>query len=665
MSETAPDASEDPRRDHDERLQLALDAGGLGTWDWDLKNDYIRWDERTASIFGIPLEEFDGTLEMFNTVVHPDDVEALSAAIAQAIETCGTFERDYRVTTRDQQMRWVSARGRVICDSNGIAEAMLGVVQDRSEAISLAERLGRTLETIDEAFISLDHEWRFTYINARAEQLLQRTRGELLGRDVWEAFPEARGSTFEEQYRRVVATGQPVTFEERYGPLASWFEVRAYPDPTGIAVYFRDIDDRRERQHREQRAHEAAAALLDLAPTLRAELDADGAAAAVCTVGTQVFSCTRASLWHIEVGTATLVAQHGGRPLELGTVVAVAEFVGLVDALATNQPLFLADAQAVESSVERDLARRKGVRSVVHAPIPLGPTSGTLLVSLGWDQVIDPLDEAMLDVVQRFAQQAALAVAQGRRREAQHQAARLNAQLQSSLLPNPRLFRSELSVDALYRTGERRLMLGGDFYDCLELPDGSISLVIGDVTGHGPQAAAIGSTLRAGWRALAMQGIDPGPKVAALDELLRVERDTAEQMVSVCCTVISADLRTATVASAGHPPPILVTEERARLLDVPSGMLLGAPVPVPQPAMAVVDLPERWAWLLYTDGLPEARCRDGEDRLGLDGFISYVEEADLLRPTTTRPLARLHQRVRSAALPIEDDVALLLLQHEP
>jgi serine phosphatase RsbU (regulator of sigma subunit)/PAS domain-containing protein len=648
-----------------ERLQVALDAGGLGTWDWDLADDHIRWDEQTATIFGIRLEEFDGSLAMFNSVVHPDDVDGVVAAIQVAIARCGTFQRDYRIVIPSGETRWVSSRGRVLCDEHGRPAAMLGVVQDRSEAHTLAERLGRTLETIDEAFYSLDHDWRFTYVNAKAERLLKRTRSELLGARIWDEFPAAVDSPFERAYRKVASTGQPVTFEALYGPLEGWFEMRAYPDAMGIAVYFRDINERRERQRKEQRAHAAATILLDRAPTLRAELDVDHAAAAACNVAIDVFSCTRASLWHIEGEVATLTAQEGGNPLPLGTSAGIDQLIGLLPALESQTPYFIHDARTVASPWQRELAERKGVRSLVLAPIQLGPTSGTMLVSLGWAEVVEEPDEAMLDVVVRFTQQAALVLAQARRREFQQQAAHLNAQLQSSLLPSPRLFRRELTVDSLYRTGERRLMLGGDFYDCLELPDGSVAMVIGDVTGHGPQAAATGATLRAAWRALALEGIAPAPKVAALDELLRLERDTEEQMVSVCCTVVKPDLRSVVIASAGHPPPILVSGGGADLLDVPTGMLLGAPVAVAQPATTTLDLPEQWAWLLYTDGLPEARCGVNQERLGLEGFSTYVTEVDVMAGGNPSPLERLHERIHDEALPIDDDVALLLLRTVP
>lgn len=106
-----------------------------------------------------------------------------------------------------------------------------------------AERLTTTLESITDAFFTVDLEWRFTFLNREAERLLKRTRVELTGLDFWTEFPDTIGSTFEREYRRAMADNKAVGFEEFYPPLNTWFDVRAYPSEQGLAVYFRDINE--------------------------------------------------------------------------------------------------------------------------------------------------------------------------------------------------------------------------------------------------------------------------------------------------------------------------------------------------------------------------------------------------------------------------------------
>ena len=117
-----------------------------------------------------------------------------------------------------------------------------------AETAKLAERLVRTLESVTDAFFALDASLAFSYVNAQAESLLQTPRTELIGRNIWEAFPAAVGTVFEEQYRHAALTGEPVEFVAHYPPLSRWFEVRAFPAEGGLTVYFRDVTERRAAQ---------------------------------------------------------------------------------------------------------------------------------------------------------------------------------------------------------------------------------------------------------------------------------------------------------------------------------------------------------------------------------------------------------------------------------
>ena len=105
----------------------------------------------------------------------------------------------------------------------------------------LAERLTTTLESITDAFFTVDREWRFTFLNREAERLLGRTRAELIGRVFWREFPDTVNSPFEREYRRAIGENKAVEFEAFYRPLDSLFSVRAYPSEQGLAVYFLDI----------------------------------------------------------------------------------------------------------------------------------------------------------------------------------------------------------------------------------------------------------------------------------------------------------------------------------------------------------------------------------------------------------------------------------------
>jgi PAS domain S-box-containing protein len=128
------------------------------------------------------------------------------------------------------------------------------------------------LENVEDACYVLDSEWRFVFINSRAERLVHRTRDELLGKIVWDEFPEARGSGFDQQYRRSVIEGITTSVEEYYPPLDTWFDVRAFPYNGGVAVFFQDID---ARKRAERKALERTRAILESITDAFCSLDAD------------------------------------------------------------------------------------------------------------------------------------------------------------------------------------------------------------------------------------------------------------------------------------------------------------------------------------------------------------------------------------------------------
>jgi hypothetical protein len=116
------------------------------------------------------------------------------------------------------------------------------------EALQAANnRTSRILESITEAFVAFDREWRYTYVNQEAARLLQKPREELLGKQLWkDVYPELIGNTFYREAHRAIAEQVPVELEEFSENLHCWLEIRAYPSAGGLAVYFRDVTERKQ-----------------------------------------------------------------------------------------------------------------------------------------------------------------------------------------------------------------------------------------------------------------------------------------------------------------------------------------------------------------------------------------------------------------------------------
>lgn len=106
------------------------------------------------------------------------------------------------------------------------------------------------LERISDGFVALNREWRYTYVNRAAERMAHRKREELLGRIVWDVFPEIVSTRIEDELRRAMNEDTSVHFEEYYARFNAWFDVSVYPSDEGITLYARGVTERRQAEER-------------------------------------------------------------------------------------------------------------------------------------------------------------------------------------------------------------------------------------------------------------------------------------------------------------------------------------------------------------------------------------------------------------------------------
>ncbi|MFJ6320399.1 PP2C family protein-serine/threonine phosphatase [Streptomyces californicus] len=243
-----------------------------------------------------------------------------------------------------------------------------------------------------------------------------------------------------------------------------------------------------------------------------------------------------------------------------------------------------------------------------------------------------------------------------------------NARLERGLLPTPLLDGSGLSFAARYRPGRSRALLGGDFYDVVRTPDGTVHAMIGDVCGHGPDEAALGVELRIAWRALTLAGLCGDDLLATLQQVLEHERQSEEIFATLCTVDIAPDGRQAGLCLAGHPAPLLARHGRpARLLPYEDGGPALGLLPRARWPRRQVELGGAWSLMLYTDGLIEGRVgTGGSERLGQDGMAAMVNSRLEQGLTGDELLEAAVSEVRELnGGELTDDVAVLLLGRDP
>ena len=419
------------------------------------------------------------------------------------------------------------------------------------------------------------------------------------------------------------------------------------------------------------RSRDALDRVVGATPLFHARGGPPQVARAICDVALETFDCDLVALFAIEEERLRLLARSPFLS-NSGDRLIMEPSAELQQELAENLlPQFIEDVRITgRPRMPRAITADPEQVSAIRAPVLIDDQPVALL-ALSWARRMPTPERGDLLVVQRFAEHAAVALAQAQRAQAQQDVAALYRRFQSSLSPTVSVAQENLNVATYYRPGEGRMLLGGDFIDAVTRPNGSVAAVIGDVTGHGPDAAALGASLRAAWRALALRGASLQASMKTLNSLTLDESDRAEAgelglglLATVCAVEIDAAGRRARFVNAGHPMPLLLGRDVVQVDHTP-GMMLGIEQYGDWPPHEIT-LPEEWGLLLFSDGIVEARTGDDpRDRLGVQGLLAAVTELWRRRAATAAELRSLVDDVeagRPGAL--SDDVTLLLLSHD-
>lgn len=271
----------DARKQADEQLaaatwlrRIAGRIARLGAWSIDVSGDVVQWSPEIAEMLKTdPDLAVDG--ERTLSYYAPADRRRVAEAIARCADDGTPFDLEAEVQTEQGSRLHVRVVGEPRHAEDGTIMGVVGTFQDitplaRARAASrrASEQLASTLQSMSDAVVTYDAEWRITYLNPAAERLTGLLRSQLLGEVVWEALPALAGTEVESLYRRAVATGAPLTIDRfHFTPLDRTYRLSALPaEEGGLTVYLRDISTEVEE---EQRLRTLAAAEHQAAEELR------------------------------------------------------------------------------------------------------------------------------------------------------------------------------------------------------------------------------------------------------------------------------------------------------------------------------------------------------------------------------------------------------------
>ena len=562
-------------RDLTEHFGLALEAGGLGTWRWDMASGVTLWDERLEALFGLPPGGFDGRFETYVSLLHPDDREKVLATVRDAVSSESNYRVEHRVVWSDGSVHWIAGAGGVTHDEHGAVTGTVGCSSD------VSERVAHELERQRLTAVAME---------AADNERLQRERLEFLN-TINDALNAS--SNVHDVMVNVTAAAVP--------RLGDWCSIHLLPNK-GDAV----------------------------PETVTAHVDPEMVA----------YASSLQERFPYDPDAPT------GVPHVIRT--AQTEFYpDITDEVMTR-------LEATDE--ERDIIAELALRSAITVP----------LIKRG--RVLGAFQFVMSSSRRRYTEDdVALAQAVAGRIAASIENHRLNDQqrviaktLQRSLLPASIPDIAGIEVAVRYWPSGEATEVGGDFYDVFALgPDRQWAIVIGDVCGTGPSAAALTGLARHSIRESAWHGDDHVGVLSSLNRAVRLS-GTGPFLTAVYATVDTSKTHPElTVACGGHPLPIHATAHGAQTIGA-AGTLLGVLHDVRfHPTTISLDVGD--VVVFYTDGATDVRpphCLDESQ------FTTLIEQAVAAGGTTESIADRIHAAlddVLSFNLR-NDDIALLVLR---
>ena len=496
-----------------------------------------------------------------------------------------------------------------------------------------AQRLLDALLGVDApiGFAVFDENHRYLAVNAALARHHGRSIAHHLGRRVDEIGSHGiAGAHAAELIDRVLRTGEQVEVDDPPDRVSdgtvllrsSWYPVRDEAGRiTAVAVFVVDDTTRQQADQALRDSRARTGRLLQVADELAQAVTVAEVVSAVTAIGHSTVGADWSYVALIGPDGLSLVAgrdepdslveSRANWPEEAATPTA--------EAVRTGWPLFIGSrAELARIFADERLLRyvdRAGERA--WAILPLLGSSGRLGALRFAYAVEQHFDEESRRFLRAVAQQCAVAVERARLFEQERTA---TATLTVGLLPSrlPGIAGLELGARSIQGSPDHRV--GGDWYDAFALPGGAVSLVVGDVMGHGLSAATGMGQLRAALRALALTDPDPAAVLTGLDRL--VEGGGAVEMATVVYAVLDPALGTVRFGDAGHPPLVHVPEHGLpELVDAGAGT---TPIGVPEPRYGrTVHLGHGDTVVGFTDGLVENRDRPIEE--GLAALVACLD----------------------------------------
>ncbi|MFN8625518.1 MAG: PAS domain S-box protein [Candidatus Binatia bacterium] len=373
----------------------------------------VRVNHAFCAILGYSKEELVGLT--FRELIHPDDLAAAQADASRvAAGEIDVYRAERRYRHKSGRLLYAQSGVSVVRDRDGNVRFYVTQLDDVTERRTAQDQLRKAheelelqvtglLDSMTSGFCIIRPDWTIAYMNRGAEALLRLDRNTVIGRNVWEAFPEARGTTLETKYLGALSQHEPFDIENYFTPLASWFRLHVYPTREGICSLFENINERHVAE---------VGAVSDILRTLNAEADVRLAFPSVFTALRRLTGCDYAGVGTIAgEGVRVLTLGPHGATFEANRVWPLAQF-GPAREVLTGVPHVAPDLSTELHSELTRTAYAAGYRSSITLPLRSGERISGML-NLMWHRVAG-FDISEIPVLGHLAGALGLAIERSR-----------------------------------------------------------------------------------------------------------------------------------------------------------------------------------------------------------------------------------------------------------
>jgi PAS domain S-box-containing protein len=584
-----------------QELQMALNAAHMGNWQWNLQTGQIHWPATLEAVYGLSAGTFGriygGNFDAWKEFVHPGHQEVFQRTITQAIQEKSFYSLDFKITKPDGSICWINSQGKVICNGEGSPLRITGIDTDITGRKTAEEQLQQSEERFQIAIkdspilvFNQDRQLRYTWIYNNP--LLRQSEANILGKTDWELLSPEEAEPITALKKEVLHTGigkqaevkislngKPGYFSMTVEPLRD-----AGQNIIGLTGAGFDITARKEAEEQLRESEQ---------------------------LKKEIFEGSADALFLINARTGA-IEDLNKQAMHLFGYKSKQEIIGRQADILQKHPYSEEQIQVIKQeiqekkvwSAELEYVSKTGREFWGNAAVSSIAVEGNLYFLIRirdvtdskiWERAIERGQQELLRQKQKTEQVLALLEKDNERKTKELEEARA---LQMSMLPQEPPQLSNLELAMYMKTSAE---VGGDYYDYKVEPDGAITIIVGDATGHGLRAGIVVATVKSYFQTLASQ--------CTVSELLHRISEGIQNLqirgMYMGVTVIKIKGRNMSIASSGMPPLFFYKQDTREVERIMlKGLFLGSALDFPYKYTTMIFEPGD-ALLVMSDGLPE------------------------------------------------------------